>query len=89
MCYSTLVPLHAGAHVLPAVRDPVGPEVRAHHGGVRQGGRQVRHLLLHHQLLRPGLYTEVISLFKGPDKLICQMVLLFNFQYLMFEYRIA
>ena len=47
-----------GAHFLPSIRNPLGAKVRAHNGGIRQGCRQVRHLLHHHQLVPAGQDAE-------------------------------
>jgi hypothetical protein len=41
-----------GAYLLPAERDPVGVQVRAHLRGLRQGVGQVRRLLLQSQQTR-------------------------------------
>ena len=47
-----------GSHFLSSLWNPLGPEVRAHNGGVRQGRRQVRRLLHHHQLVPAGQDAE-------------------------------
>ena len=47
-----------GSHFLSSLWDPLGPEVRTHNGGVRQGRCQVRRLLHHHQLVPAGQDAE-------------------------------